>query len=86
MKTKLNQLLFSKQVQNILIGIRFQRIGSLGGLVLYPTLSLLGVPQMIYYTPICVFTHYIAQSELQRKLNLLMRHDKTCFGIGAGMM
>jgi len=32
----------------------------LGGMILYPSMYLLGIPYVIYWTPVCVFTHHVA--------------------------
>lgn len=38
--------------------IKFQNMGKLGGALFYPSISALGLPFMLFYTPVCVGTHH----------------------------
>jgi hypothetical protein len=40
------------------VHIKFQSIGRLGGALFYPLISVLGLPFMVFYTPVCVGTHH----------------------------
>lgn len=38
--------------------IKFQNVGRLGGALFYPSISALGLPFMLFYTPVCVGIHH----------------------------
>lgn len=40
--------------------IKFQKIARIGGALLYPSLSLFGLPFFIFFTPVCVGTHHVS--------------------------
>lgn len=64
-------------INDLLRSCKLQKLAMLGGTILYPLLSLTtSFKFIIFYTPICVYTHYATYKNCIKTLEHIMKSEK----------
>ncbi len=65
------------KINDLLYNCGLQKLGMLGGTILYPFLSMTSdFKEIIFYTPICVYSHYASYRQCCRTLEHTMKSEQ----------